>query len=84
MMFDTMRFDGDKITGEDFTTIIECYQILGVYPVQLQYDEHGEEEYIVSSTEPTGKLIVFKNENGDTVVMYLNDNVETDCLVDLL
>ena len=83
-MFDAMKFDGDKITGNDFITIIDCTKILGIYPVKLQFDEHGEEEYIISSSEPTGRLIVFNNGHGETVVMYCSNDVETSCLVDLL
>lgn len=82
-MFDAMKFNGDKITKRDFVENIECYQLLGVYPVKLEFDEDGNAEYTVSDN-PTGKLMVFKDESGETVVMYFNNSVETSCLVDLL
>ena len=82
-MFDAMKFNDDKITEKDFVESIECYQILGIYPVELHFNEDGDTEYTVSSN-PTGKLMVFKDENEEVVVLYIRNDVETSCLVDLL
>lgn len=83
-MFDAMKFGGDKITQKNFDASTECKQILGVYQIKKQYNEDGDSEYLITSTEPDGKLIVFEDNAGDTIVMYIGNDVETSCLVDLL
>lgn len=83
-MFDATKFDGDKVTRHDFALILGCKRIHGVYQVKLQYSDTGEEEYVITSDEPMGKIIVLDNENGETVAIYCGNDVETNCLIDLL
>ena len=84
-MFDAVKFDGDRITvGGDLTSIAECTKILGTYPVEVQYNNSEDQEFVVTSNESTGKLIVFSNKDGETVAIYISNDVETSCLVDLL
>lgn len=83
-MFDAIRFNNDKITEKDFTANVECKQILGIYQVKKQYNSDGDAEYLITDTEPSGKVIVFNDEHEEVVVMYIANDVETSCLVDLL
>lgn len=81
-MFDAMKFSGDKIKSSELGHTIDVTEILGVYPVRLERDEDGKEIFVVSD-EPTGKLLIYRAEGRDCA-MYIENSVETSCLVDLL
>ena len=82
-MFDAMKFTGDKIHTEDIMVNTECAEIIGVYLVVTRHDEDGSLYYEVSD-EPDGKLMVYKAHDGATSSIYIRNDVETSCLVDLL
>ena len=78
-MFDAMKFTGDHIDDADITSV-EVGELLGVYPVVYDSDNHRYE----ISDNPDGKLMVFKTVTGADLALYFKNNIETSQLVDLL
>lgn len=73
---------GDKIKSSDLGHTIDVLDFIGVYPVRLEKDEDGENIFIISD-EPTGKLLIYR-AGKLPCAMYIENDVETSCLVDLL
>lgn len=74
---------GSKVSTNEFGTSIECEEWLGVYPVEVQYTEDAEVEYVASS-DPTGYLLVYRDKDGVIHSVYMDNTVGTSCLADLL
>ena len=73
---------GDTVGADDFATNIECKEFVGTYPVELHCDEDGNVVY-VASDKPTGRLLVYKDWDGESHSIYVRNDVETSCLLDL-
>lgn len=83
-MFNAVKLNGDKIDPMDMSVSISANDILGVYPVVKRCDEDGDRYYEVSD-QPDGKLLVFKSNGfNKPCSIYIRNDVETSCLVDLL
>lgn len=83
-MFDTMKFNGDKIKASDMLINTSIEKIIGIYPVETTCDEDGERCYMVSDN-PDGKLLVYiATGYTSPSAIFIGNDVETSQIIDLL
>ena len=78
-MFDMMKFDGETVNVSDFHAILDVSSIYRVLPVRKDYTNG----YIVDENEPSGKILILRANEKD-YILYFENNVETNHIVDLL
>ena len=74
---------GTVLPALEFATSIDCKELVAVYPVEIRYSDDGDVEYVVSS-DPSGSLLVYKDQDNGIHSAYMDNTVGTTCLLDLL